>query len=580
VLGVNYDGRNTDHSLDYAGPDPDVAGMSDQYLQDRADLLARKIYFAGNDINNDYAHPTNDRPAFSPRTLTGNPYLSGAYFEDRATQYVVLQGVGAVSKDDRKQIVFGSNQSNETINGGAYEDRLYGGAGSDSISGGSSDDYLEGAGAIDTLNGDAGEDTLLGGAGDDTLFGGADNDKLFGGIESDQLYGGTGIDQLHGGANGDFLYGDANNDQLDGDAGVDVLTGGTGDDTLRGGVDADSYIISPGDGNDTIDDVDGLGEIRLGVTRLNGGQAKYAGIWKEDLSSEEEVIYAFSPDANGRGDLRIQHSDGTITVKALSQRELGINLAAPVPDSIPTPSTTNNVIGTAGSDARVPIGSGSRLLGGVANDRIQGLAGRDELFGNNGDDIVEGGTGFDLVVGNDGKDEVFAEAALTEVQLRDYITTSATAPTVGAMPAKLFVNASDWLEGGLADDTVVAATAMTSCLEAAARTCWSAAQATTSLTATTITSPATLARPTPSQGPEAVRRSMPGINPSSFTTTRSWWVPKMRSTPEPVTTPSTASLATTPSGATTATTPCPAAKRTTCSSAATATIASRVTTMG
>ena len=80
--------------------------------------------------------------------------------------------------------------------------------------------------------------------------------------------------------------------------------------------------------------------------------------------------------------------------------------------------------------------------------------GRDEVSGNSGNDIVEGGTGIDVVAGNDGNDAVFADSQLSEAALRDYINTSATAPTAGFMPAKLYVSSSEWLQGGLGDDVV------------------------------------------------------------------------------------------------------------------------------
>ena len=121
------------------------------------------------------------------------------------------------------------------------------------------------------------------------------------------------------------------------------------------------------------------------------------------------------------------------------------------------PSVTGTIVGTALDDNRLSTGGRHSVLGTAGNDRAQGLAGRDEVSGNNGDDIVEGGTGIDVVAGNDGNDAVFADVELTEVPLRDYINTSATAITTGAMPTQLQVTSSEWLQGGLGDDTVVGA---------------------------------------------------------------------------------------------------------------------------
>ncbi len=70
----------------------------------------------------------------------------------------------------------------------------------------------------DTLNGTAGNDRLDGGNGEDTLFGGAGNDFLFGG-------------------NGD-----------------DILRGGLGNDILNGGNGSDRFVLTAGEGTDTIQD--------------------------------------------------------------------------------------------------------------------------------------------------------------------------------------------------------------------------------------------------------------------------------------------------------------------------------------
>ena len=77
---------------------------------------------------------------------------------------------------------------------------------------------LNGGNGKDTLNGTAGNDRLDGGNGDDTLFGGAGNDFLFGG-------------------NGD-----------------DTLRGGLGNDILNGGLGFDRFVLTAGEGTDTIQD--------------------------------------------------------------------------------------------------------------------------------------------------------------------------------------------------------------------------------------------------------------------------------------------------------------------------------------
>ncbi|MEX0270185.1 DUF4347 domain-containing protein [Leptolyngbyaceae cyanobacterium UHCC 1019] len=77
---------------------------------------------------------------------------------------------------------------------------------------------LNGGNGKDTLNGTAGNDRINGGNGEDTLFGGAGNDFLLGG-------------------NGD-----------------DVLRGGLGNDILNGGNGSDRFVLTAGEGTDTIQD--------------------------------------------------------------------------------------------------------------------------------------------------------------------------------------------------------------------------------------------------------------------------------------------------------------------------------------
>ncbi len=309
-------------------------------------------------------------------------------------------------------------------------------AGADTISGNGGNDYLEGNADGDTLNGNDGNDTLLGGEGADFLYGDDGNDQLLGGQGIDTLEGGDGRDQLTGGSELDYLRGGEGIDTLDGGAGDDLLTGGTGNDTLKGGAGSDSYILSTGDGDDIVDDSDGAGEIRIGATKLIGGNSLAPGLWQQSINGKG-VLYSFAPGPDGRGDLLIQSTVGATTVRHFKSGELGIVLNAPGPLLIPMPLASNAVSGTTIDDNRLGNVSHKAVVGGGGNDRVQGLAGRDEVLGANGDDIVEGGSGIDVVAGNSGKDAVFADIQLTEAQLVAYIATSATAPTVGAMPAQL-----------------------------------------------------------------------------------------------------------------------------------------------
>ncbi len=285
------------------------------------------------------------------------------------------------------------------------------------------------------------------------MSGAGEDDELYGGRDRDVIDGSEGSDLLGGGSEADILRGGTQNDILKGGAGDDEINGGTGNDMLQDDGGYDRYILAAGDGSDIIDDLDGIGEIRLDSTKLTGGSATYPGVWKQTVNGKD-VWYRFSPGADGRGGLLIQSAVGDTFVKNFKSGDLGIVLPDPAPVVIAFPTTTNTVVGTASDNNRIGTG-GPPVRGGPANDRVQGLAGRDEVLGNDGNDIVEGGAGIDVVAGNGGNDALFADVQLTPATLRDYINTSAIEPTAGVAPPKLFVSSSEWLEGGLGTDTVV-----------------------------------------------------------------------------------------------------------------------------
>ena len=68
------------------------------------------------------------------------------------------------------------------------------------------------------------------------------------------IMGGGGVDTLTGAAGKDTLMGGAGNDTITGDAEADTLNGGPGEDSLTGGAGGDVFVLSAGEGPDTIID--------------------------------------------------------------------------------------------------------------------------------------------------------------------------------------------------------------------------------------------------------------------------------------------------------------------------------------
>jgi len=139
------------------------------------------------------------------------------------------------------------------------------------------DEILVAAGGGSPLSGSDDADILIGQDGNDRLYGRSGNDTLVAGGGDDGLYAGTGSDVVLGGDGDDRLEGGDGDDVLDGGAGDDVLTGGKGYDVVSGGFGADVFVITRYDKQyDRISDFE-VGQDRIDVAGLLGGQAVMAG---------------------------------------------------------------------------------------------------------------------------------------------------------------------------------------------------------------------------------------------------------------------------------------------------------------
>ncbi len=137
----------------------------------------------------------------------------------------------------------------ESINGGEGNDLIIA---SHFIDGGTGDDVILTWG--NNYLTDQTRDTMIGGAGNDVIFGNGNADLIFGGEGDDTLSGGDGNDTIAGGAGRDLIHGDrtvfknhleptenfdAGNDLLLGDEGNDSIFGNDGDDTIDGNAGVD-----------------------------------------------------------------------------------------------------------------------------------------------------------------------------------------------------------------------------------------------------------------------------------------------------------------------------------------------------
>ena len=247
--------------------------------------------FAGNDLIDGGADNDTLKGGNGEDTLkggAGDDIVEGGDDDDHLLGHdgkdTILGGAGDDHADggNGNDLLLGHN-GKDTLKGGAGDDYLDGGNdddyllghnGKDTLKGGAGNDYLDGGNDDDHLLGHDGKDTLKGGAGDDHLDGGNDNDHLLGHNGKDTLKGGAGNDYLDGGNDNDHLLGHNGKDTLKGGAGNDYLDGGNdndllvghdGSDTLKGGAGNDTFVITSGNGFDSILDFKvGEDKIQLG----------------------------------------------------------------------------------------------------------------------------------------------------------------------------------------------------------------------------------------------------------------------------------------------------------------------------
>jgi Ca2+-binding RTX toxin-like protein len=153
--GPDYISFNQGNALERFHPASGTGMVSDNYLIDRANMLARKLWFNTNDQN-----PYNPSSNVDIHDFSIHQYLkSDTYFEDASSDFKIQQG-GLFGNTPRYH--FG-NDTAETPEGSARQDHLYGGGGDDILQGLEGNDYLEGGTGTDTyiINAGDGTDTVL-----------------------------------------------------------------------------------------------------------------------------------------------------------------------------------------------------------------------------------------------------------------------------------------------------------------------------------------------------------------------------------------------------------------------------------
>lgn len=286
------------------------------------------------------------------------------------------------------------------------------------------------------------------------------------------------------------LIGSAVNDYLFGGAGSDTLTAGEGSDHLEGGKDDDTYIISAGNGMDTIFDSDGAGKIILGSTIIQGRSGvsdgkdwlKLGNAW---IDRQNELTYIVDK-SDGRSNLFLISNAGgsSAKVKIVDWREgqMGISLGDNTEPQSPITNLTikgdlkptdqndeaegiqvkyndlGNIIvgedvepdredvlyGSSDNDRIQSLGAADYIEGKGGEDSINGGAGDDRIDGGSGKDVIAGGGDSDIVLGQTGNDRIYAKEVSS---LDESFTRGETQDPSG--------NRGSLLDGGLDDDTMI-----------------------------------------------------------------------------------------------------------------------------
>lgn len=266
-------------------------------------------------------------------------------------------------------------------------------------------------------------------------------------VNADLLLGDAQDNTYYGGNSADALYGGAGDDTLNGMGGIDLLSGGTGNDILLGEAGNDTYLLTPGSGNDLMVDIASqfTEQVRWvqqsSVFRGTYYVPQVSSQWQEvdggldtlwlPQTSREDVMFtregtnlkvslkSTSTDSatlyNWFGSLlnrieRFVFQNGEVLTPA-DVLTTGVSVQGSAGNDALSAWTDVNstLLGLGGDDSLIGRGMSDTLMGGEGNDRLDDLLGGvDTLLGGDGNDFLRNwyGTGG-LLEGGGGNDEMY-----------------------------------------------------------------------------------------------------------------------------------------------------------------------------
>ena len=236
--------------------------------------------------------------------------------------------------------------------------------------------------------GEDGSDRLTGGSVYDDVDGGPGNDVVDGGDGGDEVIGGSGDDRVIGGEGDDQLVPSAGTDAADGGPGRDELLESEGPDDFHGGSDLGPVITQKAFGGVDVD--------------VRQPQAIDMVTYQFD---HQPLAVSLDDNANdgpaGEGDN--VHSEVERVLGGFAEDRLEGNSRFNELDGW---DGDDKLFGYGGPDLLVGEYGQDELRGGEGNDRLDGGDGDDLLVGEAGTDVMHGGSGADTMRGGDGVDTV------------------------------------------------------------------------------------------------------------------------------------------------------------------------------
>ncbi len=287
-----------------------------------------------------------------------------------------------------------------------FNDSLFGGAGNDKLTVGGGSDFVDGGDGIDTLTVNYSTDLssfVMNGSGVITDF--TNTQVQFTNIEKFNVTLGAGNDNVVLGAGSDTLNGGAGNDTLNTGAGAAVVDGGTGNDTWAADLSADT-------GAKSID-------IRLAGVHAAGNGTTYANLEAlnvltgagNDLLATLNGLFNDTLNGGGGNDTLavgggVDVVDGGSGTDLLIINYSGINGDFTMNGGGQITNFGNTTISFTGIEqfnVTLGVGNDSVTLGAGA-DTLRGLDGNDTLNTGIGDAVVDGGNGNDLWIADQSGD--------------------------------------------------------------------------------------------------------------------------------------------------------------------------------